>query len=99
MARSEFVIQADLVSRRIRIECRWQQSSGSVDEKFPYLLWNAERCMPETEIILLVDGGGAKPAAVKWLKTMAAKSKKTIRVFTMVEFKCWLRDFIREAGA
>ena len=45
---------------RIRIECKWQQSSGSVDEKLPYLFLNAKDCMPEKDIMIIIDGKGWK---------------------------------------
>jgi hypothetical protein len=33
--------------RRKNIECKWQQVSGSVDEKLPYLYLNCIEAMPE----------------------------------------------------
>src|SRR5215203_3867103 len=69
-SRSEFLIIDE--PRRIRIECRWQEVSGSVDEKFPYLLRNAAERMPEKHIVLFIGGKGAKGAAVLWLKREAA---------------------------
>ncbi|MGE5549768.1 MAG: PD-(D/E)XK nuclease superfamily protein [Bacteroidota bacterium] len=89
---SEFVA-VEPSGERVRIECKWQQSSGSVDEKFVYL--NAVEAMPEERIIILVDGGGAKPNAVAWLKHAAAQGmyqtgkRKTIRVMGMAEFTAW----------
>ena len=38
---SEFVLR-DFFGGDIRIECRWQESTGSVDEKYPYFLENAK---------------------------------------------------------
>jgi hypothetical protein len=48
----------------IGIECKWQRISGSVDEKFPYAYLNCIEAMPERDIIIVVDGGGAKQGAV-----------------------------------
>jgi hypothetical protein len=45
--KSEFVLLSERYGLRIRIECKWQQSSGSVDEKFPYLYLNCIEQMPE----------------------------------------------------
>lgn len=91
---SEFVaIQSN--GERVRIECKWQQTSGSVDEKFPYVYLNALEAMSEEHVIILVDGGGAKPNAVAWLRRVAEKepyhsgSKKKIRVMGMTEFVAW----------
>lgn len=94
---TEFLLLSEKYDCRIRIECKWQQSSGSVDEKFPYLYLNCIEAMPEKEIVLIVDGGGAKHGAVEWLKsaignkkyTSAENQDKTIHVFTLSEFIQW----------
>jgi hypothetical protein len=91
-SRSEFVIRWDMMHRIIRLECKWQQSSGSVDEKFVYMFGNA-LLVPEPEIIFLIDGEGYRPCELSWLKTEAAKAPKTIRVFSMTEFTQWARNF------
>lgn len=95
-----------IVSKRYgeyRIECKWQQSSGSVDEKFPYLYLNCVERMPERRIILIVDGRGARPGAVEWLRR-AAREKlylgpgqldKEIQVFSMTEFVIWANKTFR----
>jgi hypothetical protein len=33
--RTEFLAISERLNFKIRIECKWQQSNGSVDEKFP----------------------------------------------------------------
>jgi hypothetical protein len=43
-----------------RIECKWQQTAGSVDEKFPYLYLSCVEAMPEKNIIILHGGGKAR---------------------------------------
>ncbi len=91
-SRSEFVIRCRIGQRDIRIECKWQQKDGSVDEKFPYMLLNAEKYQPESEIVLLIDGGGARPEAVAWLKKAAKRvSTKKIHVFTVTEYRQWFQ--------
>jgi len=92
-SQTEFVIQHD--SRMVRVECKWQQVSGSVDEKLPYLFMNAVESFPEKEIILLIDGGGFKPGAISWInkKTTEYNSSsldKKIKVMTMMEFQIWV---------
>lgn len=67
------------------IECKWQQSKGSVDEKYPFLLYNIIRTGIPT--IVLLDGGGYKPSALKWLKEMVNKNGALIGVWTMAEFQ------------
>ena len=85
-------------TRNIRIECKWQQVSGSVDEKFPYMYLNAVHCWPEKEIILLVDGNGYKPKALEWLKqsvinkSYCENTDKCIRVFQMADFMAWVNN-------
>jgi hypothetical protein len=86
-----------------RIECKWQQSSGSVDEKFPYLYLNCIEKMPENNIIIIVDGQGAKPGAINWL-SQAARLKlytnernrdKNIQVMSLAEFIIWVNQTFR----
>jgi hypothetical protein len=95
-----------LVSKRYgdyRIECKWQQSSGSVDEKFPYLYLNCIEKMPEQNIIIILDGQGAKPGAVAWLEkaaqnkfyTRESNAVKNIEVLTLAEFVRWANQTFR----
>lgn len=67
------------------IECKWQQSKGSVDEKYPFLLYNIVHTGIPT--VVLLDGGGYKPAALKWLKSMVCPKGALIHVWTMAEFQ------------
>lgn len=94
---TEFLLKSHRLGLEIRIECKWQQSSGSVDEKFPYLYLNCMEAMPEEEIIIIVDGGGAKPGAIRWLKeavrqekyALPGRPKKNVHVFSIGEFIQW----------
>jgi len=102
-AKTEFLVQSKRLSLIVRIECKWQQVFGSVDEKFPYLYLNCIFAMPEDFIIIVVDGGGAKPSAVSWLKNAAAtrqlipadKGGKKVVVFTLAEFMAWANRALR----
>lgn len=67
------------------IECKWQQSKGSVDEKYPFLLYNIVHTGVPT--VVLLDGGGYKPAALEWLKGMVNRNGALIGVWTMAEFQ------------
>src|SRR5438876_486436 len=49
------------------IEVKWQQSGGTVDEKFPYLVLNIKSKYPYKTIVLL-DGQGYRKGAEKWLR-------------------------------
>lgn len=92
---SEYVITEH--SRRVRVECRWQEVSGSVDEKFPYLLENAEYYMPEPEVLILHGGDGAKKEAILYASERAARcTSKRLWVLNVNEFPRWVRnEFIR----
>ena len=68
------------------IESKWQQSSGSVDEKFPYLVANIREQYPCATIIVL-DGGGYKPGAEAWLRRQI--DDHLVHVFNMMEFQRW----------
>jgi hypothetical protein len=86
-SRSEFLYMRRQPDIQVRIECRWQQVSGSVDEKFPYFLANA-RHVPERNVWLIVDGKGAKAQAIKWLmREAAADESKTIRVLDIIDYR------------
>lgn len=66
--KTEFLLKSEKHNICARIECKWQQSKGSVDEKFPYLYLNCIEKMPENEIWIIIDGRGAKEGSVDWLK-------------------------------
>lgn len=93
---TEFLLKSQEYDLEIRIECKWQQSAGSVDEKFPYLYLNCVHAMPEKDIIVIVEGGGYKEGALQWLKDAADqalyqdKEKKNIQVLSLVEFLTWV---------
>ena len=72
------------------IECKWQQSNGSVDEKYPFLLFNIIKTGVPT--VILIDGGGYKAAAVAWLKDQVSKTGALIGVWDMAEFQKKVND-------
>lgn len=100
---TEFLLKSKKYNLNIRIEAKWQQTSGSVDEKFPYLYLNCIETMPENDIIIIIDGGGAKEGAVNWLKNAAKSHKytnenqkdKTVRVMNLTEFLTWANNTFR----
>ncbi|HEY9799660.1 MAG TPA: PD-(D/E)XK nuclease superfamily protein [Leptolyngbyaceae cyanobacterium] len=73
------------------IECKWQQTSGSVDEKLPYLNLNIEKCYP-TQAIVLIDGGGMKPQAISWLKMEVGPNKNLLAVQDLTSFIIWANN-------
>lgn len=54
------------------IECKSQETPGSVDEKYPYTLEN----LKETgcAAILIIEGNGPKTGAIEWCRQQAANS-------------------------
>lgn len=72
------------------IESKWQQVSGSNDEKFPYLVRNIMQQYP-CPAIIIVDGNGHKPGAIKWLAKQVDK-KQLLGVFTISEFLRWVNN-------
>lgn len=79
------VINREKFPDSLIIECKWQQSKGSVDEKYPFLLYNI--ILTGIPTVILLDGGGYKAAALKWLKEMVNKNGALIGVWTMSEFQ------------
>jgi hypothetical protein len=84
--RSEFVICKN--NRKIRVECKAQHASGSVDEKLPYLYLNFTSSIKEEEAVIVVEGDGFKAGAKKWLRDKCKNTK--VLVFNPVEFKAWV---------
>ncbi|MFC2087661.1 PD-(D/E)XK nuclease superfamily protein [Bacteroidota bacterium] len=91
---TEFLLKSEKYRLKMRIECKWQQVAGSVDEKMPYLYLNMVEKMPEETIMVLIDGPGWKEGAIRWLKSAAGKSKytnakKELLIFTLADFFTW----------
>lgn len=55
------------------IQCKWQASSGSVEQKFPFEVLSIEKNSYATLIVL--DGGGYSDGAGKWLGAQAGTGK------------------------
>lgn len=66
------------------IEAKWQDSRGSVEQKFPYLVANIFYCYPHPTIIV-VDGKGITEGALDWLHRQV-DGEKLLQVQTISEF-------------
>jgi hypothetical protein len=66
--------------RRLLLKAKYQASSGSIDEKFPYLVQSLKAT--GVPALLLVVGGGAKDQALDWLR---AQQDASFTVMTQVE--------------
>ncbi len=100
---TEFKLMSERYGMDIRIECKWQQVAGSVDEKLPYLYLNCIEAMPENHVIIVIDGDGWKEGAIPWLKDAVTQKKyttednksKKIQVFDLKEFITWANSTFR----
>ena len=70
------------------IECKWQQGSGSVDEKFPFSVLNIEKSKQDYGVpsVIIIDGGGYKESALDWLKGQVNELGGLQDVFSLNEF-------------
>lgn len=97
---TEFLLKSAAKNVTIRIECKWQQVAGSVDEKLPYLYLNCIEAMPEDRVLILIDGPGWKPGSIQWLRNAAKDKKyttdanrhKLVEVLTLSEFLVWANN-------
>ncbi len=55
------------------IQCKWQASPGSIDEKYPFEVLSIQ--LNEFSTIIVLDGGGYSKGAEQWIKGQAGKNK------------------------
>lgn len=65
------------------IQCKWQSSSGSVEEKYPYEVESIAH--GDFDTIIILDGGGYSTGARQWLVDQAGH-RKLNHVFDQGEF-------------
>ncbi|WP_404392258.1 PD-(D/E)XK nuclease superfamily protein [Pseudoalteromonas phenolica] len=77
----------------IRVEAHRQESSGSVDQKFPFFFKSLLKA-PEHNLVIVFDGDGYKKEAYRWLLNEAETVKdKKFHVFDTKEaFLNWLKS-------
>lgn len=83
------------------IESKWQQISGSVDEKLVYLTENIVACYPCATMIV-VDGAGFRPGAVDWVRAQVGRGPLRA-VLGIADFLAWSnramdRAFVRQSS-
>ncbi|MGH8001261.1 MAG: PD-(D/E)XK nuclease superfamily protein [Brasilonema sp.] len=88
-----YIIGSATISSGFIIECKWQQSSGSVDEKLPYVNLNIQNCYPAPAIVL-IDGGGMKPGSITWLRNQVAHNKNLLAVHNLSTFIAWTNNHL-----
>lgn len=79
------VLNSELFPDGLVIECKWQESKGSVDVKYPMVVFNILKIGVPT--IVLLDGGGYSAKAEKWLRSQAHPTKALVGVYSMQEFQ------------
>lgn len=94
---SDFMVFNIRTNRKTRIEVKWQQTSGSVEQKFPYFYINATTAMPKDEdVIYILSGEGHSYGAKKWFKKAAEQNslqvKKSIKVMSLSEFSKFIKE-------
>jgi hypothetical protein len=78
------------------VECKWQESTGSADEKLYFLAANI-KAAPLPGIIVIggqgarVAGAGARPAAIAYLRQQV-DGRQLVRVLTTEELMTWARN-------
>lgn len=96
VSKSDFVVRCPRRGLDTRIECRYQQVGGSVDEKLPFLFLNAVKAMPETQVLIILGGGGARTKATQWLFDSAMevneRGERIIEVLSLEGFLRWSND-------
>lgn len=97
---TEFLLISKNYNLNIRIECKWQQTTGSVDEKLPYTYLSCAESMDEDDVIILIDGPGFREGSIEWLVNAANERKyiptdkpnKNIIVMSMTDFLVWTNN-------
>ncbi len=64
------------------IQCKWQASSGSIEEKYPFEVLSIQ--INEFDTLIVLDGGGYSKGSEQWLKSQAGKNK-LLNVFSLGE--------------
>jgi len=100
---TEFLLRSKNHGLNIRIECKWQQTTGSVDEKLPYTYLSCISGMEENDVIILIDGPGFRPGSIEWLIDAAKERKyipedkplKNIQIMSIRDFMAWTNTIFK----
>lgn len=98
ISKSEFVYYGP-GGLSVRIECRAQHASGSVDEKVNFLRDNAY-IAPESAVWIVIAGRGARPVARSFLERECHNwSGKTIRIYDQDDAQKAVKVLIQDGAA
>ena len=73
-----------LLSTGLIIECKWQASSGSVDEKYLWTVHNLD--FSGHQSLLVMEGGGCRPAMLSFLKDLTNTQYTNVTILDLSEF-------------
>jgi len=91
---NEYVLHTKRMSG-VRIDSRFQDVPGSVEEKAYYLFETASVSYSEKTCIIVLDGKAVKPEIRNWLVDKARAIKhKEIKILTLEEFRVWAENNI-----
>lgn len=88
-----FIFDAVAFPNGLIVECKWQQSGGSVDEKLPYLNLNIQTCYPSLTVVL-IDGEGMKKGAIDWLNRQVGSNPNLLAVYNLTHFIIWANKYL-----
>jgi hypothetical protein len=73
------------------VESKWQDTTGTADEKYAYLLENVRSMLGYRHPVLVVlGGGGACPGATQYLEH-AVDGQRLVGVFSFDRFMSWIQ--------
>lgn len=65
---ADFLISVPAYPGGLVIESKWQQSGGSLDKGYPYVVANIKSNCYTYPVVVVAAGGGATPGAITWLR-------------------------------
>ncbi|BAY19549.1 hypothetical protein NIES2109_46310 [Nostoc sp. HK-01] len=83
-----YVVGLPSIPTGLIIECKWQESGGSVDEKFPYLSMNIQEYYPAPAIVV-IGGEGMREGAIQWLRQQVKLNHNLLGVYSLDRFIAW----------
>jgi len=80
-----------------RLELRWQNTSGSAQDKYFKWVFDAEYACEEEVVLIVLGGGGWSEPLLKYVdahKSVPVPIKRTIETILDTDLKDWLKKFI-----
>jgi hypothetical protein len=83
-----YIVGSPIISSGLIIECKWQQITGSVDEKYPYLNLNIKESYPDPTIVV-IGGKAMRAGAITWFKKQVSCNPNLLAVYDLDSFVAW----------